>query len=231
MYYEIVKEKPSVAEHVTIRKNTSVKKAEIFPYNDTTVFAALGEKRSNAVQAGPVDVPLSRMGCQGFGTKNSPEEILKITCQEADRKPSGFFDKTVCNKRQTSDQPVEIGTSWKFVFHGLRNEIMVRQYSPKTFKSYSMWVCKFQAFTKSKPLESVTDEDCKAFLTFPAVKRKVPASTQNQAFNALLFFFRHVMKREPGDIKNVVRAKQKPYRLAVLSRREIDLVLTRLSHS
>ena len=125
MYYEIVKERPSFAEHVTIRKNTSVKKAEIFPHNDTTVFAAPAKKRSNAVQAG-VDVPLSRMGCQGFGTKNSPEEISKTTCQEADRKASGFFDKTVCNKRQTSDQPVEIGTSWKFAFDGLRDEIMVR---------------------------------------------------------------------------------------------------------
>ena len=94
MYCEIVKERPSVAEHVTIRKNTSVKKAEIFPRNDTTVFAAPAEKRSNAVQAGPVDVPLSRTGCQGFGDQKFAEEISKITCQEADRKPSGFFDKT-----------------------------------------------------------------------------------------------------------------------------------------
>ncbi len=61
MYCEIVKERPSVAEHVTIRKNTSVKKAEIFPRNDTTVFAAPAEKHSNAVQARPVDVPL---GCK-----------------------------------------------------------------------------------------------------------------------------------------------------------------------
>ena len=63
---KIVKERPSVAEHVKIRKNTSVKKAEIFPYNDTTVFAALGEKRSNAVQAGPVDVPPLSDGLSGF---------------------------------------------------------------------------------------------------------------------------------------------------------------------
>ena len=230
LYYEIVKERPSVAEHVTIRKNTSVKKAEIFPHNDTTVFAAPAEKRSNAVQAGPADAPPSRTDCQSFGDQKFAEEISKTTCQETDRKPSGIFDKTVCSKRQTSDQPVEIGTSWKFAFDGLRDEIMVRQYSPKTLKSYSMWLRKFQAFTKSKTFESVTDEDYKAFLTFLAVKRKVSASTQNQAFNALLFFFRHVMKREPGDIKNVVRAKQKPYRPVVLSRREIDLVLTHLSH-
>ena len=128
-----------------------------------------------------------------------------------------------------SDQPVKIGPSWKFAFSGLRDEIMVRQYSPKTLKNYSMWLRKFQAFTKSKSLESINDEDYKAFLTFLAVEKNVAASTQNQAFNALLFFFRHVMKREPGEIKGTVRAKQKPYMPVVLSRREIDLVLADLS--
>jgi hypothetical protein len=44
-----------------------------------------------------------------------------------------------------------------------------------------------------------------------AVKRKVSASSQNQAFNALLFFFRHILKTEFGEIKDVPRAKRKPY--------------------
>ncbi|MBW2194892.1 MAG: tyrosine-type recombinase/integrase [Deltaproteobacteria bacterium] len=43
--------------------------------------------------------------------------------------------------------------------------------------------------------------DVKDFLTYLAVKRKVSASSQNQAFNALLFFFRHVQKA----IKRAVR--------------------------
>ncbi len=79
-----------------------------------------------------------------------------------------------------------------------------------------MWLGKFQAFIKSKALESVTDEDYKAFLTFLSVKKNVAASTQNQTFVAVLFFFRYVMKREPGEIKGVVRAKQKPYRPVLL---------------
>ena len=55
-----------------------------------------------------------------------------------------------------------------------------------------MLATRFQAFTKSKPPEDLPTEDVKAFLTFLAVERKVAASTQNQAFNALLFFFRNV---------------------------------------
>ncbi len=127
-------------------------------------------------------------------------------------------------------KPSGHSASWRAVFEGLRDEIMVRHYSPKTLKNYSMWIGRFQSFVGSKPPESTTDDDYKAFLTFLAVKRKVSASTQNQAFNALLFFFRHVMKREPGEIKGSVRAKRRPYLPTVLSRREIDLILANLSH-
>ena len=55
------------------------------------------------------------------------------------------------------------------------------------------------------------------------------ASSQNQAFNALLFFFRHVLHKEFGKVEGVVRAKRKPYIPTVLSRDEIDAILTHLS--
>ena len=213
LYYEIVKERSSDTEPVKNRKNASAKKPEISPYNDANFFASPAEKRSNSVRAGLAEYsrPSGRVArVSAPQAKNPPAKMSRNTCQEADRKPSGFYDKTVCNKMLESDQPVKIGASWKSAFASLRDEIMVRQYSPKTLKNYSMWLGRFQAFTKSKPLESISDEDYKDFLTFLAVERNVAASTQNQAFNALLFFFRHVMKREPGEIKGAVRAKQKP---------------------
>ncbi len=36
------------------------------------------------------------------------------------------------------------------------------------------------------------------------------AATQNQAFNSLLFFYRHVLRKEFGKVDGVVRAKRKP---------------------
>ena len=71
--------------------------------------------------------------------------------------------------------------------------------------------------------------DVKDFLTSLAVKRRVSASTQNQAFNALLFFFRHVLHKEFGKIDGVVRAKRKRYIPVVLSREEIETILTYLA--
>jgi len=84
---------------------------------------------------------------------------------------------------------------------------------------------KFQSFTKGKSPELISTEDVKEYLTFLAVKRKVSASTQNQAFNALLFLFRHVLGKEFGKVDGVVRAKRKPYIPVALSHEEIHKIL------
>jgi hypothetical protein len=111
------------------------------------------------------------------------------------------------------------GASWVREFSCMGDEIALRHYSPKTHRSYSGWVRKLQTFTKSKSPELLTTEDVKAFLTSLAVQHSVAASTQNQAFNALLFFFRHVLNKEFGQLDGVVRAKLNKYIPVVLSRR------------
>ncbi len=119
---------------------------------------------------------------------------------------------------------------WDIAIEALNNEIMVRHYSKKTLKAYSLWAEKFRYFIKDKLPENLAPDDVKAFLTFLAVAKKVSASSQNQAFNALLFFFRHVLKKEFGKIEGVVRAKRKPYIPVVLSREEIDRILQNLQY-
>jgi len=127
-----------------------------------------------------------------------------------------------------SDKPVT-GTSWRDQYTRLSSEIQVRHYSPKTLRTYNGWVRKFQTFTRSKPAGLLSADDVKQFLTSLAVKYNVASSTQNQAFNALLFFFRHVLQKEFGKVEGVVRAKRKPYIPVVLSREEINAILTHLS--
>lgn len=129
---------------------------------------------------------------------------------------------------QVSEPAVSTGASWREEFTNLTEEIKVRHYSPKTLDTYRLWLRKFQAFVRSKPPESLTVADVKEFLTWLAVKRQVAASTQNQAFNALLFFFRHILHREFGKVDGVVRAKRRPYIPVVLNREEIDTVLAHL---
>jgi integron integrase len=124
--------------------------------------------------------------------------------------------------------PETSGQSWVPVYKQLENEIKLRHYSPKTLKAYRTWTRQLQGYTKSKDYQNLCQQDVIDFLTCLAVERKVSASSQNQAFNALLFLFKQVLKKEFGEIKGVTRAKQKPYIPVVLSRDEIDLILDHL---
>ena len=137
-----------------------------------------------------------------------------------DNGPTGneYSRKKATNKGQTNQ-------SWQHIYDGLDDEIKVRHYSPKTLKSYRIWVRKFQFYTKSKNPDSLAPSDVKDFLTFLAVDQKVSASSQNQAFNSLLFLFRHILKKDFGRIDGVVRAKRKPYIPVVLSREEIEQII------
>ncbi len=133
------------------------------------------------------------------------------------------------NKVASEDAAKKISKSWDSALESLSNEIKIRHYSPKTHKTYSHWAKKFKDFIGEKPMEHLSADDVKKYLTHLAVKDNISASSQNQAFNALLFFFRHVLKKEFGKIDGVVRAKSKPYIPVVLSREEINLILSNLS--
>lgn len=134
------------------------------------------------------------------------------------------------NSQSDSAAKKAANKSWKKALSDLSNEIKVRHYSPKTLKSYSTWVRKLQNFSQIKDPAKLSTADVKDFLTFLAVKQKVSASSQNQAFNALLFFYRHVLNREFGKIDGVVRVKRKPYIPVVLSREEIDSITANLKY-
>jgi integron integrase len=118
---------------------------------------------------------------------------------------------------------------WTSIFDGLKHETSIRHYSPKTLRSYSNWARQLQAFTKSKSPELLSSADVRDFLTYLAEERQVSTSSQNQAFNALLFVFRHILTKSFDGFKNVPRAKRKPYIPVVLSRQEIDSILDNLS--
>lgn len=122
------------------------------------------------------------------------------------------------------------GADWRWVYDKLKAAIQVRHYSPKTLGSYKVRTQKLQVFTQSKDACLLTMDDVKGFLTFLAVVRKVAASSQNQAFNTLLFLFRHVLEKKFGRVEGVVRTKRRPYIPVVLSREEVSRVIEQLEH-
>jgi integron integrase len=111
----------------------------------------------------------------------------------------------------------------------LHDLIRRKHYSIRTEKAYADWVRRFLAFHSGIPLERLSEAEISSFLTFLAVREKVSASTQNQALNALVFFFRNVLRRNLDSPFNLVRAKR-PFRLpTVLSKTEVQRILNHLS--
>jgi len=72
----------------------------------------------------------------------------------------------------------------------LRQAIRQRHYSRRTEKSYAGWVRRFVAFHRYRDPALLGTAEVRAYLTHLAVRQQVSASTQNQAFSALLFLFR-----------------------------------------
>ena len=110
----------------------------------------------------------------------------------------------------------------------LRHALRCRHYSRKTEDAYRSWVKRFVFFHNLRHPAEMGEKEINAFLSHLAIQRRVSASTQNQALSALLFLYRHVLKREIGDLGDVIRAR-KPKRLPiVMTREEIKAVMSRL---
>lgn len=91
------------------------------------------------------------------------------------------------------------------------------------------WVRRYVVFHGKRHPSELGAAEVAAFLTHLAVRGKVAASTQNQALNALVFLYRHVLEQPlPDELDGIVRAK-KPARLpVVLTRDEVQRVLSQL---
>jgi len=108
--------------------------------------------------------------------------------------------------------------------------IRLKHYSYSTERTYLQWAERFFSYalaSENKKIEDLSSVDFKNFLSYLALKRRVSSSTQNQAFNAILFLFRNVLGIEIGDLSNTVRAKRGQKLPVVLS---VDEVKSLFAH-
>lgn len=110
----------------------------------------------------------------------------------------------------------------------VRGKIRLKHYSIRTEQSYVDWIKRYIFFHGKHHPRDMGAREIEAFLTHLAVEGRVAASTQNQAKSALLFLYREVLGMDLPWLDNVERAKA-PKRLpVVLTREEIQAVLSRL---
>jgi len=102
--------------------------------------------------------------------------------------------------------------------------VRLRHYSLRTEKTYVYWVRRFILFHRKRHPRELCEAEVAEFLTWLAIERDVSPATQNQALNALVFLYKHVLDQPLADIPGAVRAKR-PRRLpVVLSLEEVSRV-------
>jgi integron integrase len=97
------------------------------------------------------------------------------------------------------------GPAWE---QALVRRIREKNLAWKSEKTYRGWCRRFVKACGGKPLEALDHGDVRGWLSDLAVKERVAAATQAQALNAVVFLFREVLKRDPGDFSDFTRARR-----------------------
>jgi hypothetical protein len=98
--------------------------------------------------------------------------------------------------------------SWQEAILKIRECLRIKHYSYSTEKTYLECIGKFSNYIRKENVLDISDDDVRNYMAHMAVKMRVSASTQNQAFCAILFLFRYVLLREMGEMRDNVRAKR-----------------------
>jgi len=126
--------------------------------------------------------------------------------------------------------PGEVERQFPELLEAVKTEVRTRHFSYRTETTYLDWVRRFIAFHDyADPRELDAPTAVKTYLDYLAVEREVAASTQNQALNALVFFYGQVLGKPVGEIEEFIRAKR-PRRLPeVMTRDEVQELLSKMS--
>jgi integron integrase len=158
------------------------------------------------------------------------EHLLALFAGELIEVEPSLRPANTSGTRQTSHEPANdyaLATLPKLLDQ-VTQAIRTRHYSYRTEKSYLGWIRRFLVFYRSRDPATIGEHDVACYLSNLASARRVSASTQNQALNAVLFLYREVLGKEVGYVNRVVWAKR-PTRLpVVLPRQEVKAILALL---
>ena len=90
----------------------------------------------------------------------------------------------------------------------VQEQLRLKHYSIKTEKSYISWIKRYILFHDKKHPKAMGVKEIEAFLGYLAAKLNVAASTQNQAFNALIFLYKQILGMKITEPINAYRAKK-----------------------
>ncbi len=111
----------------------------------------------------------------------------------------------------------------------VRQVLRYHHYSYRTEQTYCDWIIRFIKFHgyQTHP-KDMGKSETEAFLSHLATNRKVAASTQRQALNALVFLYKHGLDKPIGDNIAPVKAKKRRRPPVVMTKTEVRQVLNQM---
>jgi integron integrase len=108
-----------------------------------------------------------------------------------------------------------------------RERMRTRHLALRTEQAYLQWWQRYLAFHQ-RDVSELGAPEVEQFLTHLAVQRRVSAATQNQALQALLFLYRHVLEIGLPWLDGVTRAARQKKLPVVSTRAEVRALLSEL---
>ncbi|MBM4197874.1 MAG: integron integrase [Gammaproteobacteria bacterium] len=120
------------------------------------------------------------------------------------------------------------GGDGRKLFEVMREKMRTRHMALRTEQAYMQWIRRYISFHRRRHPRDMGASEVEQFLTHLAVDRKVSASTQSQALQALLFLYRVVLSVDLPWLDNVTRATRPKHLPVVLGRKEVRAILGNL---
>jgi len=112
----------------------------------------------------------------------------------------------------------------------VRDKIRFKHYSYSTERTYVHWIKQYIFFHNKKHPIEMNKCEIEEYLTFLATKKNVSPSTQNQAFNAILFLYKEVLGVDTTEWNiQALRAQERKHIPVVLTKEEVAQVLQNLT--
>ncbi|MGB7242058.1 MAG: integron integrase [Sulfitobacter sp.] len=103
-----------------------------------------------------------------------------------------------------------------------------RHLSPRTEQAYWFWIKKFILFHHKQHPVTLAKSDVAQFINHLAVDKRVAASTQTQALNAIVFLYRDVLNKPLDVIPGLNRVRHRDRVPVVMSASEVAAVLSQM---
>lgn len=110
----------------------------------------------------------------------------------------------------------------------VKQAVRASNFSIRTERTYLDWIKRFILFHNKRHPGSMGEAEVSEFIDYLVNQRKVSASTQNQALNALVFLYQKILQKDFGHFDNIERAKKPASPPVTLSRKQVDNLLAQL---